>query len=425
MPVEIEVSDEQLEKPGVGKALANLTMALAGEAVPEAVVVKEPVAAPEPVVAVKEPEAEVAPEPTPAKKPAPAKMPAPPKKKPAPAKMKAEPEKAATPKATWQEYEGQLGERPREFLRMLQSRTRLTISAAAEALGVAEAGVGGLVGALNRRANQAGIELPLSASRSRSGQRMWAWKPKAAEKLGVPAPVAKEEPAAEVEVPKAEEPAPKPNKKPATKRAKAEKSQAAPSPAAEPEKRAEPPAPEKPTITWTEFEAGLSENTRIFLSMLQTRTRLTMSAAQEALGLPKGKAVGGMIGALTQKATKFGFELPFSSVKSRGGQRMWAWLPSVAKKLGIEAVVKEAAPEPEPVEAKVEEPAPAPKKRAPAKKAATKKARRRRPPRRPRPSRRPRSPSLRRRSQPQRSPPPSPSPGSSSSPPCPPTRGGS
>jgi len=171
---------------------------------------------------------------------------------------------------------------------------------------------------------------------------LWSWKPKAAEKLGVPEVVAKPEAAPVEEPAKVEEPAPAP---PPEQAAQVE----------EPEvPTTEPTAPK---VTWQELEAGLSPNTRTFLSMLQSRTRLTISAAQDALGLPQGKAVGGMIGALTQKATKLDLPLPFSSVKSRSGQRMWAWLPSVAKKLGIETVVKEAvAEEAEPVEAKVEEP---------------------------------------------------------------------
>ena len=36
MPVEIEVSDEQLAKPGVGRALADLMLAMAGDVLPAA-----------------------------------------------------------------------------------------------------------------------------------------------------------------------------------------------------------------------------------------------------------------------------------------------------------------------------------------------------------------------------------------------------
>ena len=58
MPVEVEVSDEQLEKPGVGKALADLMLALAGEV---------PVRRSEPVVKHEQPV--VQPEPEPLKEP--------------------------------------------------------------------------------------------------------------------------------------------------------------------------------------------------------------------------------------------------------------------------------------------------------------------------------------------------------------------
>ena len=43
MPVKVRISDEQLTQPGVGKALADLMMALAGDPAPE-VVKPEPVA---------------------------------------------------------------------------------------------------------------------------------------------------------------------------------------------------------------------------------------------------------------------------------------------------------------------------------------------------------------------------------------------
>ena len=60
-----------------------------------------------------------------------------------------------------------------------------------------------------------------------------------------------------------------------------------------------------------------------------------MSTAKEVLGLETQKGVGGMIGAFSRKAARFGFEMPFSAGKSSSGQRMWTWKPSVAKALGI------------------------------------------------------------------------------------------
>ena len=360
MPVEIEVSDEQLAKPGVGRALADLMMALAGEAVPtvavkEPVVVTqpEPVAAPEPEPA-PEPEEPAAKKPAPKKKAEPAAEPEPPKTRaPAP---KAEPEK---PTATWQGYQAGLTDNGRTFLTLLQTRTSLTPTAAADALGITPDGVGGLVGALSRRATAVGIEqLPFSAGRSKTGQRLWAWRPKAAEELGVPVPEKVEEAEPQepaVQATEAEKPAPQ--KRPA-KKAPAEKKAVkveetipvAEAPGPEPEKATEP-EPTIPRITWQEFEAGLSPKTRAFLSMLQSRTRLTVTAAQEALAIPR-KGVGGLVGAFSRKAARFGFELPFSPGTSSSGQHMWTWRASAAEKMGIpDAVVyeagAEAVPEPE------------------------------------------------------------------------------
>ena len=102
-----------------------------------------------------------------------------------------------------------------------------------------------------------------------------------------------------------------------------------------------PPAP-APKVPWATFVAGLSRNTRIFLDVLESRGRLTITAAQAALGVaPKG--VGGITGALARKAANHDMPLPYSTAKSKTGQRMWIWRPAVAAKLGIEPPAKAAA----------------------------------------------------------------------------------
>ena len=114
-------------------------------------------------------------------------------------------------------------------------------------------------------------------------------------------------------------------------------------PAPKPKPKREPAK----TITWQEFEVGLSEQTRTFLALVQSRTRVTMKTVSEALSLP-GKALGGITGAFARKAARYGFEVPYTQAKSPTGQRMWIWRPSVAKKLGISADVAEPPAEPEP-----------------------------------------------------------------------------
>ena len=230
------------------------------------------------------------------------------------------------------------------------------MSGAAEALGIGVSGVGGLVGALNRQAAAAGIELPMSAGRSKTGQRMWAWRPSAAAAVGVPeleaAKVGEGEPV--VEVAKAEklvevsQPEPKPRaarKRPAR--------EAPPAPEIEPEPESEPTrvepgkaersAPEP--VTWEQFQVVLGDNTKAFLALVQARGRVTIKAAQDALSLP-GKRFGSITGGLAKKAKSHGVELPYTTSVSVAGQRMWIWRPSVASALGFPEAVP--APNTEP-----------------------------------------------------------------------------
>ena len=69
---------------------------------------------------------------------------------------------------------------------------------------------------------------------------------------------------------------------------------------------------------------------------MQARSRLTLSSAQEDLGIPSD-GVGEVVDAFAEKAAGFGFDLPYTSVKTKTGQRMWIWRPAVAKELGITA----------------------------------------------------------------------------------------
>ncbi len=271
MPVSVQISDEQITSPAVARALADLMLALSGEPAQPARLA-------------------YAPAPTAAAPPAQRRRTAR-KGRKAPAK-----------KPSWTTFEAGLSPQTRTFIGLVQRRGRLTMTDARSELGLKAKGIGGMTGALSRKAQSVGMELPFSAGKTRSGQRMWAWRPKAAAELGVAALAA----------------------------APAAPSTGAPAPAASP--TASPKAPKaskaagkaKARPSWTQFEADLSAQTKSFLELVRTSNTLSMDGAKEALSLP-GKALGGLTGALTRKANNAGISLPFSQGRSSSGQRLWIW----------------------------------------------------------------------------------------------------
>lgn len=78
-------------------------------------------------------------------------------------------------------------------------------------------------------------------------------------------------------------------------------------------------------ITYAEFEAGLTGNTRRFLQLLRERGTLTLSEAQKALGIASPKAVGGITGAIGRWAPAKGLELPYQMFTTPAGERAWRW----------------------------------------------------------------------------------------------------
>ncbi len=222
MPLEILLSDDQLAKPGVGRALADMFLALGGALATSATAPKPapepPAPAPAPtVVEVKAPPAAPAKAPvakiaavvTKAKEVKSAvkakkvksavkakeeqsavKADSPPAKAKPTRRRKASKAAASVPqpKVPWPTFVSGLSRNTRIFLDLLESRGRLTISAAQEALAVAPKGVGGITGALARKAQNYEMPLPFSTAHPKSGQRMWIWRPKIAAQLGIQSP---------------------------------------------------------------------------------------------------------------------------------------------------------------------------------------------------------------------------------------------
>ena len=184
----------------------------------------------------------------------------------------------------------------------------MTVSAAKEALDLPGKGLGSIAGALAKKAKIHGMSLPYSATRTPAGERIWNWRPSVARKLGIPEQVVEE--VVEKE----------PVEAPVAKRAAFKK---------------KAPAPQEP-LSWEQFFNALPEQTRTFIGLVQARSRLTMSSAQEALGIPE-EGVTEVVDAFAEQAVGSGFDLPYTSVKTKTGQRMWIWRPAVAKELGITA----------------------------------------------------------------------------------------
>ncbi len=91
---------------------------------------------------------------------------------------------AATAPTPWEEFRSGLSPDTNKFIDLIIEKKRLTLPAAMEALGKDSGkGIGGVAGALQRKANNRGIILLFSAGKSRAGNRMWVLRPKVLEQL--------------------------------------------------------------------------------------------------------------------------------------------------------------------------------------------------------------------------------------------------
>ncbi len=161
MPIEIQLTDDQIQRPAVARALADLMLGLGG--------VERPVAA----------AAEVQP---PASSPAVTRPPTSPRRK---ARTK-DTARAATP-PTWDEFFADLSPNTQTFISLVMEKRQLTMAGAQEALDKPGKAIGGLTGALSRRANNAGVELPFSRGKNKGGKRAWFVRPKVAAGYGITA----------------------------------------------------------------------------------------------------------------------------------------------------------------------------------------------------------------------------------------------
>lgn len=78
------------------------------------------------------------------------------------------------PTISWEEFHNSLSPTTQEFLRLVQERGRLKMSEAVPALGLKQnKSMGGLTGALARKAANAGLQIPYLQRKTKSGERIW------------------------------------------------------------------------------------------------------------------------------------------------------------------------------------------------------------------------------------------------------------
>ena len=87
---------------------------------------------------------------------------------------------------------------------------------------------------------------------------------------------------------------------------------------------------------WEAYTAGLTDNARRFLALLEKRGRLTILEAVKLLGLP-GKAVGGIVGTIGRWTPKHGFAVPFSVNENASARVHKAIFPRAAWERAIAA----------------------------------------------------------------------------------------
>lgn len=84
------------------------------------------------------------------------------------------------------------------------------------------------------------------------------------------------------------------------------------------------PADEALRARWDVHVAGLGDNARKFLALLEKRGRLTQDEAVDLLALPGGKALGGVVGSIGRWTPVAGFKVPYNAEGARG-TRSWVW----------------------------------------------------------------------------------------------------
>ena len=75
---------------------------------------------------------------------------------------------------------------------------------------------------------------------------------------------------------------------------------------------------------WEAYTAGLTDNARNFIALLEKRGRLTQDDAVALLDLTGGKALGGVVGSIGRWTPVAGFKVPYDALGERG-TRSWLW----------------------------------------------------------------------------------------------------
>jgi len=150
---------------------------VAATAAPPDPVVARPVA-PKPPRVQPEPTAEAEPEAAPKAEPDPAPEAEEPEAAP---EAKAEPAAEAKPEPpgppAWEDFEGTLSDKTRLFLRLISERRTLRLEDALAELGMkAGKSIGGMTGALSRKAANHGVALPFTQRKDKKGIRIWVAK---------------------------------------------------------------------------------------------------------------------------------------------------------------------------------------------------------------------------------------------------------
>lgn len=268
--ITVTIPSDFLSQPGVARAIANLTLALGGHdaeegpAAPAAVKASPPVDE-TPYAAVPAPHVDDVAE-------------------------------LATPavlgegalRARWDAYVAGLTDNARKFLSLLERHGRLTILEAGSILSLSGKAVGGIVGPIGRWTPKHGFSVPFTAHENEKGIRYWIWTGVADASDAQSARESRQVEVAAVAAAPVE------------------------------------PADAAVRARWDLHVAGLADNARKFLALLEERGRLMQDEAVALLALPAGKALGGVVGSIGRWTPVAGFKVPYNAEGERGA-RSWVW----------------------------------------------------------------------------------------------------
>lgn len=102
-------------------------------------------------------------------------------------------------------------------------------------------------------------------------------------------------------------------------------------------KRSRPARAERPLIPaepiafdrerYDAFVKSLPERSQEFLSLVESRGKVSIDEAMQALELTERKALGGIMGSISRWAPVRGVRIPIEAKKTRDGDRIWSWVP--------------------------------------------------------------------------------------------------